>query len=258
MTVTPGRLLVEATKNRHPLVFRKQQLRVFEIASGEQFSTAHLRFSFKECDRLDATAVIHTLPPLLSLTGMLAVLLKGGVGYSRVFALMADHHPRLRSVIEGLEMDILQGTPLSAAMAKHPQVFPRTYVAMVELGESSNLGRALERQFRQLIRDPLSQRELVSDHPEALADACRTLADVLDNGGSLSKGLAMVAETCSEESVRDAILSLESQVSEGKKFGECEFPPVFPPIASALVAAYEEVGLVSDAFEQLADLFAPL
>jgi type II secretory pathway component PulF len=257
MTMNHGRLLVEATNNRHPIIFRKQRCDVFEVASGEQFATSHLRFVFKECDELDATGKLDTLPPLLSLTGMLAILIRKGVGYSRIFALLRAHHERLRPVLDDLERQILQGTPLSIALVKYPEVFPQTYIGMVELGESSNLGRALERLYRQLARQPLTQGELTSEHPEALAHACRSLADVLDGGGNLSKGLELVAKTCSEEKIQAAILALEAQVREGKRFSDCTFPPVFPPIASALAAAYEEVGMLSDAFEELAELFEP-
>jgi type II secretory pathway component PulF len=52
----------------------------------------------------------------------------------------------LKPVLRNLETAVTkEGEPLSRALVHYPEIFSDRYIAMVELGESTDLGRSLDR-----------------------------------------------------------------------------------------------------------------
>lgn len=59
-----------------------------------------------------------------------------------------EHDPEMAALLHSLLNDVLEGQPLSQAMAQHPAFFPATYVALVAAGER---GGFLPQVLRQLL-----------------------------------------------------------------------------------------------------------
>ncbi len=59
-----------------------------------------------------------------------------------------EHDPEMAALLHSLLNDVLEGQPLSQAMAQHPGFFPATYVALVAAGER---GGFLPQVLRQLL-----------------------------------------------------------------------------------------------------------
>ena len=59
-----------------------------------------------------------------------------------------EHDPEMAALLQRLLSDVLEGQPLSQAMAQHPSFFPATYVALVAAGER---GGFLPQVLRQLL-----------------------------------------------------------------------------------------------------------
>lgn len=194
---------------------------------------------------------------ILSFTIMLAILVKGGLSFSRIFGILASQHGGyMGSVIQSLEKAVMRdGEPLSKALGRHPDVFSDHYLALVEMGESTNLSRCLDRLCEQLKLEWLKGEPRDENRP-ALVLACRNLVDALEAGGSESKALAWATRACVDANVRRAIQDLEKQVLSGSRLAECKFPAIFTPIFPGLVAAHDAVGTLSSAFKDLARLLA--
>ena len=73
-----------------------------------------------------------------SFTRELANLLAGGVPLSRAMALLRreSHNPAAKRLWSDLHDDVVGGTSLGDALAKHPKNFSSVYVAMVRAGEA--------------------------------------------------------------------------------------------------------------------------
>jgi EAL domain-containing protein (putative c-di-GMP-specific phosphodiesterase class I) len=193
---------------------------------------------------------------VLSLTAMLSILVNSGASFGAIFQLLQDCHQNwLQPVLQDLEMVVTRDRePLSQALRRHPEVFSDPYVAMVELGESNDLGKFLGRLYAQLAQDMKRKQDPLFDCPPALSAACRNVADILEGGGQTATSLASVARTCGNERVQKGFLRLSEQVKQGKRLTECDFPSVFPPIFAVLVTAHEGIGSVPAAFSEFADL----
>lgn len=192
---------------------------------------------------------------LLCFTNMLNILVKGGLSFSRIFGLLASKQCSLSgNVVRDLEKSIMRdGEALSKAFARHPEIFSDQYLAMVEMGESTNLSRCLDRLCEQLKLEYL-RGEPKDDTRPALILSCRNLADALDASGSEIQALAWAARACADDKIRVAIQELEKQVSSGVRLAECKFPPIFTPLITSLVAAHDAVGTTPSAFKDLARL----
>ena len=186
---------------------------------------------------------------------MLAILVRGGLSFSRIFGLLASKQCSLTgNVVRDLEKSIMRdGEALSKAFARHPEVFSDQYIAMVEMGESTNLIRCLDRLCEQLKLEYL-RGEPKDDTRPALILSCRNLADALEASGSEIQALAWAARACADEKIRVAIQELEKQVSSGIRLAECKFPSIFTPLLPSLVAAHDAVGTTPSAFKDLARL----
>ena len=192
---------------------------------------------------------------LLCFTQMLAILVRGGLSFSRIFGLLASKQCSMTgNVVRDLEKSIMRdGEALSKAFARHPEVFSDQYIAMVEMGESTNLIRCLDRLCEQLKLEYL-RGEPKDDTRPALILSCRNLADALEASGSEIQALAWAARACADEKIRVAIQELEKQVSSGIRLAECKFPSIFTPLLPSLVAAHDAVGTTPSAFKDLARL----
>ena len=193
---------------------------------------------------------------LLAFTGMLSILVNGGLSFGRVFNLLHSNlEGWLRPIVLGLESTVLNDRePLSKAMAKYPEVFSQAYVANVEMGESADLGAVLEGLYRQIMRDLRSESFMKCPCPAALGDSCRRLSEILEMVGSESRALSLVVKTSPNEQVQAAFSDLEQQSLSGIKLAECQLPELFPPVFAGLLAAHDAVGSVPSAFRNLADL----
>jgi type IV pilus assembly protein PilC len=71
----------------------------------------------------------------------LATMLDSGLSILRSLMILAEQteSKALAAVIEEMKADIEQGLSLSQAVAKHPDVFPPVYLAMVRAGETGGL-----------------------------------------------------------------------------------------------------------------------
>lgn len=99
-----------------------------------------------------------SLQTLVVFTRQLATMIGAGVTIFEALVTLeeSEDNPKFREVVSELAVAIEGGSSLSDALRKHPEVFNRLYVAMVEVGEQSGnleqtlLGVAaeLERQLR--------------------------------------------------------------------------------------------------------------
>lgn len=192
---------------------------------------------------------------LLCFTNMLTIMVKGGLSFSRIFGILASKQCSLSSqVINELEKSVMRdGEPLSKALAHHPAIFSDQYLALVEMGESTNLSRCLDRLCEQLKLEYL-RSEPKDDHRPALILSCRNLTDALEASGNEVQALAWAVRACADEKIRTAIQELEKQVASGIRLAECSFPALFTPLITSLVVAHDAVGTVPNAFKDLARL----
>ena len=85
---------------------------------------------------------------LLAFSRALAQMVDGGISLKRAMDILYQdiENPALRKVVAEVGSEISGGQSLSAAMAKHPLIFDRFFLAMVRAGESSgNLPEMLRR-----------------------------------------------------------------------------------------------------------------
>ncbi|MBK5289236.1 MAG: type II secretion system F family protein, partial [Acidimicrobiia bacterium] len=62
-----------------------------------------------------------------------AVMINSGLSLIRALAILAEQteNPELARIIGEIRLDVEKGVSLSTALAKHPKVFSRLYIAMV-------------------------------------------------------------------------------------------------------------------------------
>ncbi|MGD9644391.1 MAG: type II secretion system F family protein [Pirellulales bacterium] len=88
-------------------------------------------------------------PYLVATTlGQLGDLLKSGVPLLRAFELLGKQasHPVLGEVLQDVRSQVSEGTPLEAALLRHPQIFDELTISMVRAGaEGGFLEEVLER-----------------------------------------------------------------------------------------------------------------
>ncbi|ODT74261.1 hypothetical protein ABS71_05880 [bacterium SCN 62-11] len=192
---------------------------------------------------------------LLCFTNMLTIMVKGGLSFSRIFGILASKNCSLSSnVINELEKSVMRdGEPLSKALAHHPGIFSDQYLALVEMGESTNLSRCLDRLCEQLKLEYL-RNEPKDDNRPALILSCRNLTDALEASGNEVQALAWAVRACADEKIRSAMQEVEKQVASGVRLAECKFPALFTPLVTSLVVAHDAVGTVPGAFKDLARL----
>ena len=99
------------------------------------------------------------------LARQMATMVSSGLSLLRALNVLEEQtpNPLLKSVIGEVRGDVETGLSLSQAMAKHPKVFNRLFVSMVQAGESGgNLEEVLERVAVQLEKDDHLRRTVKS------------------------------------------------------------------------------------------------
>lgn len=90
----------------------------------------------------------------------------------------------------------------------------------------------------------------------AIARFSLTLATLLNGGIPLMEGLAITAETAGNASIRNALIQVRSEVSEGKNLVEpLRKLEVFPSMVTQVVGVGEETGELDHMLEKLADYY---
>lgn len=76
-----------------------------------------------------------------NVTRELAVMLNAGQDLDRALRFLVDTapNPRTRTVLTSLRDRVRDGSPFAAALAQHPNSFPRLYVGLVRAGEAGGL-----------------------------------------------------------------------------------------------------------------------
>jgi type IV pilus assembly protein PilC len=95
----------------------------------------------------------------------LATMIEAGVSVVAAFATLEQQteDKYLREVISEMRADVESGLGLSQAFARHPKVFNRLFVAMIEAGESSGtLDTVLDRSAIQIEKDASLKRRVKS------------------------------------------------------------------------------------------------
>jgi type IV pilus assembly protein PilC len=98
-------------------------------------------------------------------TRQLATMIESGVNVVQAFATLEDQteDKYLREVITEIRSDVEAGMILSKAFARHPRVFNRLFVAMIESGESSGtLDSVLDRLAIQIEKETQIKRRVKS------------------------------------------------------------------------------------------------
>jgi type IV pilus assembly protein PilC len=98
-------------------------------------------------------------------TRQLATMIEAGVNVVSAFSTLEEQtdDKYLREVIGEIRSDVEAGMILSKAFARHPKVFNRLYVAMIEAGESSGtLDTVLERLAIQIEKETAIKRRVKS------------------------------------------------------------------------------------------------
>jgi type IV pilus assembly protein PilC len=98
-------------------------------------------------------------------TRQLATMIEAGVNVVSAFSTLEEQtdDKYLREVIGEIRSDVEAGMILSKAFARHPKVFNRLYVAMIEAGESSGtLDTVLERLAVQIEKETAIKRRVKS------------------------------------------------------------------------------------------------
>lgn len=94
--------------------------------------------------------------------------LAGGISILEALRTYADEstHDYLRTVVRGMERDILGGSSFADAVAGHPEIFPQVFVSMVHAGETT--GR-LDKTLQDLVSFLEWQETLASTIKQAIA-----------------------------------------------------------------------------------------
>jgi type IV pilus assembly protein PilC len=114
-------------------------------------------------------ALLHVLPVsqkgFVTLFRSFATLVRAGVSIRRALDVAIEQcaDARLREALAAIANDVENGLPLSDAMARHPQEFPRLFVAMIRAGEVGGiLDETLERLAAALERDRATRKKITS------------------------------------------------------------------------------------------------
>jgi len=90
----------------------------------------------------------------------------------------------------------------------------------------------------------------------AIARFSLTLSTLLNGGIPLMEGLAITAETAGNASIRNALVEVRSDVSEGKNLVEpLNRLEIFPTMVTQIVGVGEETGELDQMLEKLADYY---
>ncbi len=82
-----------------------------------------------------------TLKDMMVFSRQFASMVEAGVALLRALTVMADQtqNPRLKQALKQVKADIEQGSTLSGALEKYPEIFDRLYISMVKAGEAGGV-----------------------------------------------------------------------------------------------------------------------
>ncbi len=106
-----------------------------------------------------------TREDVLLFSRQLSTLVKARISLEQCLDVMVTQtqNPEFQKIIKEIRADVVSGTPLSAAMGKHPKVFNSLFVGMVKAGEvSGKLPEILIRTAKYLDRSARLRSKLVS------------------------------------------------------------------------------------------------
>ncbi|TRT89625.1 MAG: type II secretion system F family protein [Microcystis aeruginosa Ma_AC_P_19900807_S299] len=84
-----------------------------------------------------------------------SVMINAGVAIVRCLGVLGDQcgNPKMKKALQAISAEVQQGTPLSEAMAKHPECFDELYVSMVEAGEMGGVLDEVLNRLSKLLED---------------------------------------------------------------------------------------------------------
>ena len=84
-----------------------------------------------------------------------SVMINAGVAIVRCLGVLGDQcgNPKMKKALQAISAEVQQGTPLSEAMAKHPECFDELYVSMVEAGETGGVLDEVLNRLSKLLED---------------------------------------------------------------------------------------------------------
>ena len=84
-----------------------------------------------------------------------SVMINAGVAIVRCLGVLGDQcgNPKMKKALQAISAEVQQGSPLSEAMAKHPECFDELYVSMVEAGETGGVLDEVLNRLSKLLED---------------------------------------------------------------------------------------------------------
>lgn len=84
-----------------------------------------------------------------------SVMINAGVAIVRCLGILGDQcgNPKMRKALQAISAEVQQGSPLSEAMAKHPECFDELYVSMIEAGEMGGVLDEVLNRLSKLLED---------------------------------------------------------------------------------------------------------
>ncbi|TRU24603.1 MAG: type II secretion system F family protein [Microcystis aeruginosa Ma_SC_T_19800800_S464] len=84
-----------------------------------------------------------------------SVMINAGVAIVRCLGVLGDQcgNPKMKKALQAISAEVQQGSPLSEAMAKHPECFDELYVSMIEAGETGGVLDEVLNRLSKLLED---------------------------------------------------------------------------------------------------------
>lgn len=137
-------------------LLQKRGLFVISISDISNFSFAFLK---KATERVKFS-------DLVAFTRQLATMINSGLPLTEALSILsAGSRESVQKIVNQILADVEQGESLSFAMAKHPSVFSKNYIALVKAGEASGV---LEEILTRLANDLEKQQEFQGKVKSAL------------------------------------------------------------------------------------------
>ena len=136
---------------------RQRELIPIEINQEAQTNFLHLFSGVKKVKSKD----------LVLFTRQLSSMLSSGLTLIKSLEILKDQTANkvIQETLGGILIDLQEGTPFSASIAKYPEIFPQIYISLVKAGESSGL---LDKIFLRLADNLEKQQKLRSTVKSAL------------------------------------------------------------------------------------------
>ncbi|GEA26809.1 type II secretion system protein F [Microcystis aeruginosa NIES-4325] len=84
-----------------------------------------------------------------------SVMINAGVAIVRCLGVLGEQcgNPKMKKALQAISAEVQQGSPLSEAMAKHPECFDQLYVSMIEAGETGGVLDEVLNRLSKLLED---------------------------------------------------------------------------------------------------------